>query len=244
MLMDSFAQTKIHTRHRLGHSLIVLGLMSFLVFSVLISTVSSQSAVAFGTSTIFDLTNQARRQNGLKDLVLNDNLTNAAQEKADDMAERGYFEHTAPDGTTGWDFIEKTNYDYSFAGENLAASNEDDIAVVDGWLNSPGHRANLLSNKFKDIGLGMAYIDNYDSYQNVYFIVALYGLESSASTVTLGQTTTPPLDGLSSFSSSSFTINSSLSFIIISLSLVLLIAGVGLELRRLQKHFVSIRHAH
>ncbi len=67
------------------------------------------------------------------------------------MQANNYFEHTAPDGTTGWYFIGLTGYDYLTAGENLAASNEDASAVVNGWMNSPGHRANLLNPKFTEV---------------------------------------------------------------------------------------------
>lgn len=241
MLMDSFSQTKIHTRHRLGHTFIAIGLLSFLIFSMILSTMSTSPAVAFGTSTIFELTNDARMDNGLETLTLNEELTIAAQEKAEAMVKDGYFEHTAPDGTTGWDYIEKTKYNYSFAGENLAASNENDVAVVDGWLNSPGHRANLLNTKFSEIGLGMAFANNYDDYENVYFIVALYAEPSDSKTITQGLTTAGP-GGTASLSGSNFTMNSSTIYLILSLSGLLLLSGIILELRKLQLHF-SQKHA-
>mgnify|MGYP001606352875 CR=1 FL=1 len=137
--MDFFAQTNIHNRFRLGHSLMVGGVFLFLVFSLLLSTITSIPAVAFGSTTIFELTNQARTTNGLTEFELSEELTFAAQAKAEAMVENNYFEHTSPDGTTGWDYINDAGYEYTFAGENLAASNEDDTSYATG-ANASGPR--------------------------------------------------------------------------------------------------------
>jgi hypothetical protein len=172
------------------------GVFLFLCLSLLLSAVSSISVVAFGTSVISDLSNSARNSNGLDSLTVNSKLTNAAQNKANAMVAGGYFEHTAPDGTTGWDYISSSGYKYLFAGENLAASNEDDVNVVNGWLNSPSHRANLLSSTYTEVGYGVAYAGDYAGYENVYFIVALYAnpqpIPAAVKPVATTTVSTPP----------------------------------------------------
>lgn len=234
--MDSFSQTKIHNHHRLGHSLIASGIFLFLIFSLLFSAISTSSAVAFGTSTIFDLTNRARQSGGLSELRLDENLTAAAQEKADAMVANDYFEHTAPDGTTGWDYIDKTGYVYTFAGENLAASNENDVSVVDGWLNSPGHRANLLNSEFSDVGLGIAYKDSYGDYRNVFYIVALYAEPAAPKSTPLSKTNSTNIEGLKQLGKDKFTLGSGLGYVFIGVSGALTLSGVSIEVGRIKNH--------
>jgi hypothetical protein len=169
-----------HSRFHIGHSLMVFGTSLMLVVALVISFIPVSRVTAFGTSEIASLSNQARGANGIAALSVNSALTAAAQEKATHMAVNSYFEHTAPDGTTGWYFIEQQGYQYSMAGENLAATNESPNAVVTGWMNSPGHRANLLNANFTEVGYGVSYKGEYQGYSDVYFVVALYAKPATA----------------------------------------------------------------
>lgn len=181
--MYELKQTDRHTRLSIGHACIASGLFLFLILSILLSAVSSIRAVAFGASVISDMSNSSRQSNGLHTLTVNSMLSTAAQNKANAMVTNDYFEHTAPDGTTGWDYIYSTGYSFISAGENLAASNEDDAAVVQGWLDSSTHRANLLSSTFTEVGYGIAFRGDFQGYNDVYFIVALYALPKPAEPV-------------------------------------------------------------
>ena len=105
------------------------------------------------SSDIVYLTNQARLQNGLKALATNPSLTTAAQHKAVDMLDRGYFDHTSPDGRQPWDFIQTEGYQYIYAGENLALDYLDASTMFRGWMNSPEHRANILFPNYQEIGV-------------------------------------------------------------------------------------------
>lgn len=189
MIPEAFSSERHHTRFHIGHSFIAIGVFTSLLLSIFLSALPSGRAFAFGTNDINLLSNQARTDNGIAALTVNQKLSNAAQAKADHMAANDYFEHTAPDGTTGWYFIGQQGYTYTMAGENLAATNESASAVVDGWMNSPGHRANLLNASFTDVGYGIAYQGDFQGYQNVYFVVALYAVPTAASTPT---PTSPP----------------------------------------------------
>lgn len=101
-------------------------------------------------------TNIMRSQNGLPTLSVNVHLMEAAQIKVDDMFELQYFEHDSPTGEGPGDLADKAGYDYIIVGENLAMGNyKDDQALVTAWMNSPGHRANILENKFTEIGVAL-----------------------------------------------------------------------------------------
>ena len=104
---------------------------------------------------IIDLANADRREKGIGELVENEKLKEAAMAKAEDMIADGYFSHTAPDVATPWSWIEKERYDYNYAGENLAMDFVSAEKVNQAWLESPTHRANILNERYKDIGVAM-----------------------------------------------------------------------------------------
>jgi hypothetical protein len=108
------------------------------------------------TSDIIDLTNVERVRTQLGLLHEDSRLDAAAQAKATDMASRGYFAHVSPDGTLPWMWITTSGYDYIYAGENLAVRFTESRDVVNAWMNSPSHRANILKPLYSDIGVGIA----------------------------------------------------------------------------------------
>lgn len=93
-------------------------------------------------------------------LAMNDELRCAARNHSMDMAVRGYFSHTSPDGDGPGDRIEAAGYEYSWWGENIAWGYPSPDAVVNGWMNSPGHCANIMRPEFTEIGVGY-YSGNY-----------------------------------------------------------------------------------
>ena len=102
-------------------------------------------------------TNVQRGDNAVPQLTESVALDASAQVKANDILARQYFEHTAPDGVTVSTLVTDQGYDYIRVGENLALGDfKNDQAVVDAWMNSPGHRANILDPKFMNIGVGVA----------------------------------------------------------------------------------------
>lgn len=99
--------------------------------------------------------NGLRAQAGVPALSLNPKLTAAAQGHADDMAAKGYLSHTSQDGRTFVQRIQAAGYtNFTTLGENIARGQQTWHAAITNWMNSPGHRANMLSASFKDIGLG------------------------------------------------------------------------------------------
>jgi len=105
-------------------------------------------------SEILRWTNYNREQNGIPALQKNQKLLEAATAKLSDMFQLQYFEHNSPTGRKAADFIKDTGYEAIVAGENLALGNfESEQQLVQAWMDSPGHRANILNNKYLEIGI-------------------------------------------------------------------------------------------
>lgn len=124
---------------------------------------------------LLSATNGQRSQNGgLTALTLNSQLSSAAQAKANDMVARNYWSHTTPDGKDPWVFIEATGYNFQKAGENLAYGFLTSDETVVGWMNSPGHRANILDSGFKEVGFGFANAASFVGSGEETVVVAMY----------------------------------------------------------------------
>jgi hypothetical protein len=76
--------------------------------------------------------------------------------KANDMATKGYFAHTSPEGLSPWYWFKQAGYDFVYAGENLAVNFSDSAEVDKAWMNSPGHRDNILNTKYTEVGIATA----------------------------------------------------------------------------------------
>ncbi|HEX5714901.1 MAG TPA: CAP domain-containing protein [Thermoanaerobaculia bacterium] len=102
------------------------------------------------------LVNAARKKAGLKTLRLNSVLHKAAQAHAEDMLARGYFAHESPSGTTVRERSRKAGYDWAAVGENIAFGQTSVDEVMETWMDSPGHRKNILSRNYTEMGVGLA----------------------------------------------------------------------------------------
>lgn len=108
-------------------------------------------------SGIITETNSQRTQVSLKKLTESKKLNASAQIKADDILARAYFEHTSPDGKTVSDLVSAQEYEFIRVGENLALGGfPTDADVVAAWMNSPGHKANVIDTSYTEIGVGVA----------------------------------------------------------------------------------------
>lgn len=103
---------------------------------------------------VVSLVNAQRAANGLSALKLSTALSNAARAKSQDMHDLNYFSHTSPTYGSPFDMLKSFGISYSTAGENIAMGYATPEAVVNGWMNSPGHRANILNASFTQIGVG------------------------------------------------------------------------------------------
>lgn len=120
---------------------------------------------------VVDLTNQERAKAGLKPLKANNSvLSKMARDKSADMRDKNYFDHQSPTYGSPFDMMKKYGISFSTAGENIAAGQKTPEEVVNGWMNSPGHRANILNANFTTIGVGYVQGGSYGSYWTQEFI--------------------------------------------------------------------------
>lgn len=194
------AKIKHHTRKILvphkgnqfrPHLIRARGLAAVLIIAVLaqvsysfITTgrVSVLSRVAgISTSDLLTGTNQERQTANLPALRLNDELSQAAFLKAQDMFDNDYWAHTSPSGVEPWKWIGDVGYNYSYAGENLAKNYPTADATVDAWMNSETHRANILNFHYMDVGF--AVVDGVLEGQNTTLVVAMYATPVTVSAV-------------------------------------------------------------
>ncbi len=110
------------------------------------------------------LTNAARQEAGLSVLTEDSQLTRLAQQKAEDMAANHYFSHTSPTYGTAFDMMQAAGISYHSAGENIAKGQKTAEAVMKGWMNSAGHRANILKDDYTRLGVGYALDQNGTAY--------------------------------------------------------------------------------
>lgn len=128
---------------------------------------------------IVEWTNTHRAEAGISPLAVNDKLNTSAKLKAQDMLERQYFEHETPTGENVDDFANTAGYNYILIGENLALGNFDnDKALVQAWMDSPGHRDNILHDNYTEIGIGIIRGD-YEGNE-VWLAVQHFGKPKSA----------------------------------------------------------------
>ncbi len=124
-------------------------------------------------AVVVDLTNSERKDLNAVPLKRSSVLDEAARLKAEDMAKNSYFAHYSPAGTSPWFWFDKVSYTYAHAGENLAIHFKDSGAVVEAWMNSPSHRANIVNPNYTEIGVGTAK-GTFDGYETV-FVVQMFG---------------------------------------------------------------------
>lgn len=115
--------------------------------------VSSQSGY---TAEVISIVNQQRSANGLSALSYSEEAAKVAQAKAEDMAANNYFSHTSPTYGSAFDMLASNGVTYRSAGENIAKGQKTPSSVMDSWMNSSGHRANILSSSYTSIGVGYA----------------------------------------------------------------------------------------
>ncbi|HKM29110.1 MAG TPA: CAP domain-containing protein [Anaerovoracaceae bacterium] len=125
--------------------------------------ISSNSSL---TSQVVALVNKERSAAGLGSLTSDSALNRIAQLKAEDMAKNKYFSHNSPTYGSAFDMMNQYGIKYSTAGENIAKGQKTAASVMKGWMNSSGHRANILNSSYNKIGVGYA----KDASGNTYWV--------------------------------------------------------------------------
>ncbi|WP_425061295.1 CAP domain-containing protein [Sporomusa carbonis] len=135
-----------------------------------ITSNSASSGLTTDESKAFDLLNADRRANGLPALKVNMNLVRLAGNYGQDMINRNYFSHYNPEGQSPFERMRQAGISYRYAGENLAI-NSSVTAAEKAFMNSPGHRANILNSNYTEVGIGV----RYDANGRVYVVQEFIG---------------------------------------------------------------------
>ncbi len=154
---------------------------AFGVVALALAAAGAQAATDLNGVTeqqVLDLINVQRANNGLAAVLLDLNLDAAAEAHALDMATTPCFQHNSCDGTATFTRVKAYYTPNTWLGEIIAAGYSTPEAVVDGWMNSPGHRANILDGNFKVAGVALAY-SNVGTYRT-YWVVDFGGQVTSA----------------------------------------------------------------
>ncbi|WP_077736908.1 CAP domain-containing protein [Bacillus sonorensis] len=128
------------------------------------STQASSSVSAYEKEVV-ELTNAERKKQGLKPLTLDENLSKVARTKSQDMKDNNYFDHNSPTYGSPFDMMKKFGITYRTAGENIAKGQRTPQEVVKAWMNSEGHRKNIMNPNFTHIGVGYVKDGNYWTQQ-------------------------------------------------------------------------------
>ena len=128
------------------------------------SNTTNTSALTADELEVFNLINEQRTKNGLSALKINSEVQNVARIKAKDMVNNNYFSHTSPTYGSPFDMLNSFKVSYKTAGENIAG-NSSNSAAVTAWMNSSGHKANILNSSFNYTGVGVV---NGSKYGKIY----------------------------------------------------------------------------
>jgi len=126
--------------------------------------IAEQAGSTVQADEVLELVNQERAKQGLKALTLSDELTNVATIKAKDMRDKNYFDHTSPTYGSPFEMMRQFGVQYSSAGENIAAGQKTSQEVMNAWMNSSGHRANILNKDYEQLGVGYVQGGSYGTY--------------------------------------------------------------------------------
>lgn len=177
--------TNNHKAKALHTDAMILYVLVLVVFNFAIRTTHKEFPNILGYATdirvqeLLSITNQKRLTVGLQPLQLNTALSNAAAKKAADMFKNGYWSHTSPQGKTPWDFIVASGYSYTMAGENLAKNFSTSPGVVEAWMASPTHKANIVKPGYRDIGF--AVVNGILNGEETTLVVQMFGASDKVS---------------------------------------------------------------
>ncbi len=168
------------TQKRAVYLLVVLIFVEIIFFLSVFTNVGvnfRNNLAAILPSVLVKATNEERQTQELPELVENPLLVEAAKLKAEDMAAKGYFAHINQEGQFPWHYLDLVGYKYSAAGENLAVNFVQSREVHRAWMNSPTHKANIVEEKFSEIGIATA--EGIYKGEEAVFVVQFFGTPKS-----------------------------------------------------------------
>jgi uncharacterized YkwD family protein len=165
---------KIAVKHQIGLSEIIAANPQIknpaLIYPNQKLTIPNIDDVKSVENEVIKLVNAERSKKGLPALKANWELSRVARMKSQDMINKNYFAHQSPTYGSPFDMMETFGIRFSSAGENIAKGQQSASQVMNAWMNSPGHRSNILSSSYSEIGVGLATSKNGTKYWTQMFI--------------------------------------------------------------------------
>jgi uncharacterized protein YkwD len=192
-----------HNNHHpkaIRHPALTGYVIALLVFHIGYTTIFAKSTNVLGFATaisqqeVIRLTNEQRAANGVGQLTENALLDRSAMAKAQNMFAEDYWAHYAPSGKSPWYWFDQAGYSYTLAGENLARDFDTSAGVINGWMNSPSHRANMLAPGYKDIGI--AVLNGTLEGQQTTLVVQHFGTPVTLAPASVSSSSKPSVAGL------------------------------------------------
>ena len=199
-----YPHTSNNQKAKLIHTSTLFLFTSFLViYQVILQVIPLTGVKILGYASnippdeVIRLTNVKRQEAGVQDLQYSAALSQAARAKGEHMLTNNYWSHIAPDGTEPWKFFLDSGYRYRYAGENLARDFSDSSSAISAWMASPSHKDNMLSGKYKEIGV--AVVEGDLNGVETTIIVQLFGAQLVDTTpqVTIAEAGQEPSAGAS-----------------------------------------------
>lgn len=184
-------QYRPHAIRRYGLVLVLLAVVGLQAGYNAVTTGSvlgSEASVSI--TALLEETNAERERHGVPTLRVSDKLSQAAYLKASDMFHKQYWDHVSPDGTTPWEWLANVDYNYKYAGENLAKNFTTAATVTSAWMSSPGHKDNLLNKNYTEVGFAVVAGKLHDKPTTL--VVAMYGAPATSPVAATGETTYAP----------------------------------------------------
>lgn len=227
---NNYKAKALHNQSLIIYIFLMIFTQSF--YSFLKNT--NSNVLGFATDISVDkilyLVNQERIKANLTPLAHSPQLSLAAKNKSEDMFSKNYWAHISPTGTTPWEFITASGYQYVYAGENLAKSFDNSEEVVSAWMKSPSHKANILKPEYTEIGLAVK--NGVLNKEETTLVVEEFGsknIQTVAKIESLNNGTTLPQSEIAAASSKSdsdkfyiFKINRTLAMLIAEILLIIL----------------------
>jgi uncharacterized protein YkwD len=147
------SRTLVKQKIKNSLQVIIIALAIFVLCLILLSTKKMVDQNALTYQSIHTSINEIRQKNRKSTLSYSDNLQKIAQKRAIDMRDKKYFGHFDPNGNSWKSFFDNSDYNYTYAGENLAKGYINEQELLDDWMNSPSHKENILYSNFEESGV-------------------------------------------------------------------------------------------
>lgn len=221
----------LNKTHSFGLVLILCGTILALVTTVIIGPFNIVNTDKISPINIINLANKQRSLQDTQPLTTNADLMNAAQKRAEALAQQLELNDNKYKQITAWEYIKDVNYPFQVAGENIAIDGSTNLDIVEGWMQSITHKTNILNSSYSDIGVGVASFYSADNTQNRNITVALFATQTNDGKTNISEPTFPA--GPLYVAASSFNLTSKL---LLFISFALIIIGGYIEFRQIQIH--------